>query len=353
MREKSSASAEALQERESELQVRRFILSSGVIYENDSRLDATAYAEAATRALAQLEASPYKKLTVGELSGTIWHPVQNQARSNFKRIYTDAAHGVPFVSSRSMFGLPLRPERFLSRLMPKLPDLMVPNGWLLLSRSGTVGNVLYVNESLSRCAISDHAIRIEPKILNESGYLYAFLASRFGQTLIAKGIYGSTVDELEPKHIADIPVPIISDDDRKEIHNAIVEAYHRRDEANALIYRAERQLHELLGVAPFDDSDVEYFKSSRDPRAFVTSSNDIGIRFDATNHVPIVRSIIHKLKTGRFHLASLGSLVGADNIDVPPRFVRIYVEKEHGIPLLQGSQMPLMRPHGLKYISRA
>lgn len=351
MSKKSSAAVEEIEERGWEPQVRRFVLLSGVLYEKDSRLDATAYAEDATRILAQLQASPFTKDTVGALCSTIWHPVQNQARSNFKRIYTDAAHGVPFVSSRSMFGLPLRPERFLSRLMSKLPDLMVPKGWLLLSRSGTVGNVLYVNESLSRCAISDHAIRIEPKNQNESGYLYAFLASRFGQTLIAKGTYGSTVDELEPKHIADIPIPIIAEDDRKEIHDNIIQAYRLRDEANLLLSCSEQKVHELLGVTPFDDSDVEYFKSNRDPRAFVISSDDIGVRFDATNHVPIVRSIVHKLGTGPFPLASLGSLVGAHNIDVAPRFVRIYVNKEHGVPLLQGSQLPLMRPYGLKYIS--
>src|ERR1035438_4442741 len=106
----------------------------------------------------------------------------------FKRIYTDKRHGVPFVSSRDMFFLPLRPERFLSRRMLKLGDLMVPDGWLLLSRSGTAGNVPYVNRHLAECAISDHAIRIEPA---------SRLLPRASTALRWK---------LEPKHIASIPV---------------------------------------------------------------------------------------------------------------------------------------------------
>lgn len=339
--------------RDWEPDVRRFVLSSQWLYDDpDSRLDATAYAEEAIRILAELNSTSLPKESVGALCGTIWHPVQNQARSNFKRIYTDATHGVPFVSSRSMFALPLRPKRFLSRLMPKLPDLMVPKGWLLLSRSGTVGNPLLVNRSLARCAISDHAIRIEPKGI-EAGYLYAFFASRYGQTLIEKGTYGSTVDELEPKHIADIPVPLLSDEQRSRINALVIAAYELRDEANDLFAMAETQLHDLLGVATFSDEDVEYFGAKDKPRAFLIASSEIGTRFDATNHVPVARSAVHKLERGRYELQSLGNLVGKDNIDVPPRFVRIYVRQEHGIPLLQGSQLPLMRPYGLKYISAA
>jgi len=339
-------------ERDWEPTVRRFVLSSNCLYDGDSRLDATAYAEEATRILAELAASSLPKETIGALCDTIWHPVQTQARSNFKRIYTDPAHGVPFVSSRSMFGFPLKPERFLSKLMRKLPDLMVPKGWLLLSRSGTVGNPLFVGTTLAACAITDHAIRIEPKTLETGCYLYAFLASRYGQTLIEKGVYGSTVDELEPKHIAGIPVPLLPESKRSRISELIITAYDLRDQANRLFERAETDLHVLLGVVPFSDDDVEYLGKQNDPRAFVVDSSDLGVRLDASHHVPMVRSLIHKLEQGRFALARLGDIIRDENISMPPRSARIYVDKEHGVPLLQGSQMPLMRPYGLKYISR-
>jgi type I restriction enzyme S subunit len=128
--------------------VRHFSIGSKWLYEEDSRLDATTYAEGAFFILEEIETCNFPKDSFGNLCGTIWHPVQNQARSNFKRIYTKPEHGVPFVSSRNMFFLPQRPEKFLSRRMKKLGDLMVPEGWILLSRSGTVGNVLFVNKTL-------------------------------------------------------------------------------------------------------------------------------------------------------------------------------------------------------------
>src|SRR4051794_628401 len=90
-------------------------LSSDRLYERDSRLDASSYANSVFEALDALESAPYPKKMLGTLCGTIWHPVQTQARTNFKRVYTLPQFGVPFVSSRNMFDLPLRPTRFLSR----------------------------------------------------------------------------------------------------------------------------------------------------------------------------------------------------------------------------------------------
>lgn len=333
-----------------ESDVRQFSIGSKWLYEADSRFDAAAYSEGAFRALEEIEACGHPTESLGQLCGTIWHPVQNQARSNFKRIYTKPEHGVPFVSSRNMFSLPLRPEKFLSRKMKKLDDLMVPRGWVLVSRSGTVGNVLFINKTLEKCAISDHTIRIEP-VGVPSGYLYAFLASRFGKAFISSSTYGSTVDELEPKHLAPIPIPLPSQETQQSIHKKILRAYALRDRANQLFDKAEQELYELLGIDSFNEDDVEYLGSESDPRAFEISSSELADRLDATHHVPVVRSALHKLSQSQFELVQLNSKV--KEVYVAPRFARIYVEQEFGTPLLQGSQLISMRPYDMKYISNA
>jgi type I restriction enzyme S subunit len=333
-----------------ERNIKQFSLTSNWLYEEDSRFDATTYAEAAFSVLASLKASRLPKELLGTLCGTIWHPVQNQARSNFKRIYTKAEHGVGFVSSRSMFAFPQRPEKFLSKRMPKLADLMVPEGWLLVSRSGTVGNVLLVNRTLAALAITDHAIRVEPAHVF-AGYLYAFMASRFGQPLIARGIYGSTVDELEPKHIARIPVPLLPREMREDIHTRIVQAYDLRAEANAILDLADKELHDAMGVSPFTEDDIEYLGAQQDPRAFGIASTDLGSRFDATNHIPIVRSVHHKLEKGAFRLIRLGDT--DTRIFQPGRFKRIYVEDAvQGVPFFQPSYVSLFRANQNDFISR-
>lgn len=325
-----------------------FSIRSHWLYEGDTRLDASNYGAGAFEALDAIEASPYPKAQLGELCGTIWHPVQNQARSNFKRIYTEPEHGVPFVSSRNMFDLPLRPYRFLSKRMKKLGDLMVPEGWILVSRSGTVGNVLHVNRSLAACAITDHAIRIQPTRI-PSGYLYSFLSSRYGQPVIERGVFGATVDELEPKHLAVIPIPIPDEATQQGIHDLIVRASGLRAEANDLLNDADQRLHDLLGVTPFSENDIEYLGGQVGPRAFEVSSAELVDRLDASRHVPIARSVVHKLSGGSFPLVPLGNL--CSTIFIPARFKRQYVELDRGVPYLLPSQLLAQRPYGMKALS--
>jgi type I restriction enzyme, S subunit len=330
--------------------IHHFAVHSSWLHEGDCRLDARTYAGGSAEVITALEASGFPLEPIYSVCGTMWHPVQTQARTNFKRIYTDRNNGVPFVSSRSMFGFPLRPERFLSRRMQKLGDLMVPEGWIVVSRSGTVGNPLYINRSLAECAISDHAIRIEPTRV-PAGYLYAFLATGSGQVLMAKNIFGSTVEELEPKHIGSIPLPRLGPRE-DEVHDQIVRAYGLRDEANETLQAVEQDLYQALGVDAFTEGDVEYFpRSPSGPRAFAISGARLNDRLDASYYSPVVRSVYHKLMTGKYPLTRLGDCVS--QIYVAPRFARIYVPAEYGVPFLQGSQMPLMRQYNLQYISRS
>ena len=49
-------------------------------------------------------------------------------------------------------------------------------GQVLLSRSGTIGNVNYVNSTLENFFVSEHAIRIS--CTEYPGYVYTFLKSK-------------------------------------------------------------------------------------------------------------------------------------------------------------------------------
>ena len=218
----------------------------------------------------------------------------------------------------------------------------------MLTRSGTTGFPVLVSKYLSKFAITDDVLRIFPGTA-PIGYVYAYLASSIGRPLVTKGEYGSTVDHLEAKHVTTIPIPLVPKDIQKSIHKKILRSYALRDRANQLFDKAEKELYELLGVNTFTEEDVEYLGSDDAPQAFEITSSDLMNRLDASNHVPVVRSAVHKLENGRFNLVSLGAKV--HKVYVAPRFARIYVDESFGIPLLQGSQIPSMRPHNLEFIS--
>lgn len=313
----------------------------------DMRLDASHYLgrEEGARFVAEssLEFEP-----LGNLCGTIWHPVQNQARSNFKRIYTDAANGIPFLGSRAMFYLPVRSEKNLAHTMPKLRDLRVPEGWLLVSRSGTTGVPLLVGRNVAACAVTDHAIRIEPTGA-PAGYLYAVLASRHGQAYLDRGVYGKTVDELEPKHVAEVPVPSAPASLVSSIDGDIRQAFELRDKATDLLRDAESLMHQSLGLARFDENTVVFANGLRRPKVFFVEASSLGCRLDASNHVPITQVALEQLQLGRYKMSSIGAM--CEKVVIPGRFKREYVSEGEGIRYLVPSQMPTFKSYGLKSVS--
>jgi type I restriction enzyme S subunit len=330
--------------------VQHFSIGSKWLYEEDCRFDAKNYAQEVYGALDILNRCPYSKVILGNIVGQVYHPTENQARSNFKRIWVKPGEGPPFLTGKQLFFLRPEREKFISSTMPKLHELKVPEGTILLSRSGTTGFPVLVGKWLSQFAITDDALRLYPGSA-PIGFVYAYLASSIGRPLTTKSEYGSTVSHLEAKHITEIPIPILPDSVQQSIHEKIIRAYALRDEANELFDKADTALYELLGVSPFVEDDIEYLSKENDPRTFSLSSLELGERLDATHHVPTSRSVVHKLQRGHFHLVRLGEKV--EQVYVAPRFARIYVKKEFGTPLLQGSQLPSMRLYNLKYISNA
>ena len=328
--------------------VRNFSICSKFLYEEDMRLGATTYSQEYYAALQVIESCRYSKADLWTLVGRVYHPTENQARSNFKRVWVKRGEGPPFLTGRQLFFFRPDQNKFIARKMKKLDELLVPEGTLLLTRSGKTGYPVLVNKRLSQFALTDDAIRIFPGD-EPIGFIYSFLASTIGRPLLTKSEYGSTVSHLEAKHVKALPVPLVPKQIRRSIHNKIIRAYKVRDEANALLDAADKALHELIGISGFDVEDIEYLGSEAEARAFAISSAELGDRLDAAHHVPITRSAVHKLSHGKFDLVRIGERV--KKVYVAPRFARIYVNPRFGTPLLQGSHLPLISPHDLKYIS--
>ena len=168
--------------------------------------------------------------------------------------------------------------------------------------------------------------------------------------------YGATVKHIEPKHVAAIPMALAPCMVQHRIHKTILRAYRTRDEAHDLLDDADEALHRHLALPMFDVSQVDYIgPKSNDgalpvPRAFAVSSVHLGGRLDASYHVPVVRSVQGRLESALYPVVKLNE-ISAD-IVVAPRFKRVYVEREYGVPLLQGSHIPQLMPRDLRFISR-
>ena len=82
--------------------VRQTTVSSSWLKEEDYRLDASTYAQEAAEALRVLKTFVLGTERLDALTGRIYHPTENQARSNFKRMWADERSGVPFLTGRQI-----------------------------------------------------------------------------------------------------------------------------------------------------------------------------------------------------------------------------------------------------------
>ena len=148
------------------------------VFEAGLRLEASAFGIEGRKAVTALRASGLPLLSLYGKNG-FCHEAHNAFR--FRRIYVEPAYGVPFLSSSDIISM--RPElnNYISRkLTKKLDELLVQKWDVLISRSGTVGNVGLAGATHAGHALSEHAIRLRTDSPEKAGYVAAFLRSRFG-----------------------------------------------------------------------------------------------------------------------------------------------------------------------------
>ena len=93
----------------------------------------------------------------------------------------------------------------------QLDALTIYKGYILVSDSGTLGRVTYALSQHDGHVATNNLIRIVVDDIPLRGYLYEFLKSNLGQSLMLKNAYGTNQEHLEPDVIADIPIPVPKD----------------------------------------------------------------------------------------------------------------------------------------------
>ena len=324
-------------------QVECFTLPSrSVISTDDLRVDASRYNLATLRAIEALRRSGMRLHRLGDLTKNVFVPPR------FKRTYVDADAGIPFLQGGHV--VQFRPDdtKYLSRRAhDRLERWVIRDGWILVTCSGTVGRVTTCPPNWDGWAASQHIMRVVPdEDKCPSGYLSSFLASSFGHVQLTANKYGAVVDELTEEHAKDIIVPMPETAEDWEIVDSIdrgfFAAVNKRTEANALLQEASSRMSSYLKMKSVE-SDV-----------FTTKSRDIfgavDVRLDAASHNPLLRHAMAALDIPGMRTARLGDFA---QVFMPTRFNRVWVEKEHGVPFLQGSHVVHFQATDVKHLAPA
>jgi len=97
----------------------------------------------------------------------------------FPRTYvSDPSHGIPFLGSTDILDVELTHLQLLSkRQVAQNPDLIVQEGWTLITCSGTIGRMAYARSEMSGMAGSQHFMRVLPNRDEiRAGFLFAYLS---------------------------------------------------------------------------------------------------------------------------------------------------------------------------------
>ena len=185
-----------------------YTLPSNLFHESgEIRLDASHYSPELVDVRAVLKRSGMRLARVGDVVQDVLLPAR------FRRVYVEKKDGIPFLQGSHVVHFRPADVKYLAPSSHgDLEAILIREGWLLLTRSGTVGRVTLCPEEWDGWAASEHIIRVVPdEDRCPSGYLCAFIASHFGQVQLNAHVHGAVVDEITDDHVRNVLIPIPTD----------------------------------------------------------------------------------------------------------------------------------------------
>ena len=269
--------------------------------------------------------SPYGTTTIGDVTSEIFCP------GIFRRNYTKT--GIPFLGGGDIQKASIDSGKYLRvKTTPNYNILTIKKGWSLVTCGGTIGDVVFANNLLAKCWISQHVMRVIPSTFKE-GMLFAYLASKYGHLLLTTNTYGSVIPTLNATNISGLPIPCFPDDFQIKTDNLIQEAARLREGANQSFNNAISLLSDYIN-AKLKNSGC---------KTSILSIKDINKSLQHRIDPPAlmndgVEAMHEVLKRKPYKL--IGDLDFV--VRRPGIFKRVYVEK--GIPYIKGSEIFLTNP---------
>lgn len=267
----------------------------------------------------------------------------------FRRIFaTDPEFGRPYVTATDLEQAEVRPVTFLSTKHGDLLDrLALELDTIVISCSGVnLGKAFYVRPDMAGFVGSHDLIRVvaDPtRVL--PGYLFAYLDSRFGRSAIRQPTHGGSVRHIEPRDLADLPIPRLADGVEKQIHDLVFEASRLLADHSAQLEAATAALERASGLGAVSLGDWE-----EDQEHLGWSECQMGVSsLRPLNYDPRVSEIRKVLET-RVH-DRLGDLCESAYFRGKQVFKREEALPEEGVLLLGQRAVFRLRPEG-RFISR-
>lgn len=274
-----------------------------------------------------IDSSPYPLKTIGDVSSRIFFG--NRA----KRVYvTKKENGIPFLSSSDILRSDLENVKLASKKYMPVSDMMLEEGWTLISRSGTIGNCAFANAKHAQKLASEHVIRVVPNNILRGGLVYAYLASKYGHSLLTQGTFGAVIQHIEPDFVSCIPIPSFPEDFQNKINDLVLESARLKEEAANVLEKAIALLSGFIG-----DSFILTDKKHVGKVSLKSITSTLNLRFDPPVYINKGVSTVQKLSCKTIPLGECNA-----RFWYPGIFKRTYVKD--GLPYIKGSSLFEVNP---------
>ncbi|MCO6359036.1 hypothetical protein [Roseivirga pacifica] len=322
------------------------------------RLDSSYHLSVGTIYLKKLRSMPHNELK--DITSNIF----TAGRS--KRVYTQEQFGYPYLSNSDVVKQsPLDASKYNSKKFGYDSASFLKEGMTVTGRVGAIGQSAYISSELedAQAMGSDNIIRIVPRDITYAGFIYAFIASKYGNNLIWRLAAGGVQPYISEDMLKDMPIPNLTNELKWKIHSLIDEASTLRVEANKVLNEANRQFHDLNEIT-YENYHLTVSENAKYYGFKHKVSNNSVLSIKAKNHSRRILEIKEiwntkpgiKLKdylSAEFRIGPRGSFkrIDSDSVGVemvsqsdihrinPKNFKRVIISREHDEDFGKDSQV--------------
>ena len=262
---------------------------------------------------------PYEISNIGENAERVFYG------NIFSGIFVDKPEfGVPYLAASDTILSELDSGKYISKKQAEnLAYLMLEKDWILITCSGTLGNVSYTNRNYLGRLTTHDLIRVVPndsKVLR--GVLYAFLAGKYGYHQITQSQFGGVVKHINDEQTKNIMVPVFPKEFQTKVDSLVKESAFLREQATENLKRATQYFDNMIVV-------------KRDTtKTFIKNVKSLKKSWAAYNNNLEVTEGIEKYKEHSLQLKDITT-----DIFAPPMFKHIYLAKDNGYPFMTGGEL--------------
>lgn len=316
--------------------------SENILY-NDFRLNAEYYEEDSTiRISNNIEFFP-----LAEIASVVFPGI-------FKRyLVEDIKYGIKFLTTSDMMILEPESDKILSKdLTSNLSIYRVQEHTLLVSRSGSIGNTIYVDDRLKDFAITEDALRVKPFNEKYIGLLYFYFISAYGNGTITGKKSGAVIDHIYEDDLLKLPIPRFDEDLLNHFFATYLKVKSKREEADKIIKQARSLVLQYNNLPPLTLIKPKTLDEDGKVEIRMTGLDEFtkDYRLDAHFYNPMAKIIVENINTHSTNSDNLFNI--ADCSFRGSRSTRNYVDLENGIAFLSGKNIIQIRPE-FKYISKS